>query len=309
MPADAVYACPVKARYFDTLWLLLLGACSSFESDGTSSFGDDGANTSGAATTAAASETGEDTDASSSSTTTTSTTASADSSSGGSSSGTDASSTGTTEETSGTSGDACGNGVPDDGEECDDGNDDEFDACSSECTVPVCDDGQHNGNETDVDCGGTCQACALCQTCGDASDCEGTLGCSSTSQCVVQFDMSVDWSDNCGTSAQGVTIDALPAGTYLATASSSAGTLWLPGHNPPATGYLYRADCTGVIFEEMRTPPGVAYANVGTAFANMESETETFEHAGGDFTCWITDATCCDNNGGIEFSAETVCER
>lgn len=298
---------PVKARHFDTFCLLLLGACS-FEPGETNSFGPDVANTSGAATTAPASETGEDTDASSSSATTTSV---ADSSGGATSSaGTDAvGSTSTTDETSGTSGPACGNGVPDEGEECDDGNDDDFDECSSECTVPVCDDGQHNGSETDADCGGTCQACALCQTCLDASDCEGAMACGSNSQCVTQFDMSVDWSANCGTSAQGVTVDALAAGTYRATASQSAGTLWQPDHNPPTTGYFYRADCTGVSFEEMRTPPRVAYINLNTAFANMESETETFEYAGGDFTCWITDATCGDNDGGVEFSVESVCER
>lgn len=301
---------PVKVRYSDALWLLLLGACT-FEPDGTNAFSPEVGDTSSSATTSPAGETGDDTDASSSSTTTTTTTSVADSSGADSSSvGTDTNpTTGTTDETSGTSGAVCGNGVPDDGEECDDGNDDEFDECSSECTVPVCDDGQHNGGETDVDCGGSCQACALCQTCQDASDCEGAMACSSQSQCVTQFDVSVDWSDNCGTSAQGVTIDALAAGTYRATASQSAGTLWLPGHNPPTTGYFYLAECTGVTFEEMRTPPGIRYINTNTAFSNMESETETFEYGGGDFTCWITDATCGDNNGGVDFSVESVCER
>lgn len=133
--------------------------------------------------------------------------------------------------------------------------------------------------------------------------------CDSEDQCVRQFSMSVDWSVNCGTSANGVTIEALEAGTYRATASQSAGTLWLPAHNPPTTGYFYLAECSGVSFEEMRTPPGVRYINPNTAFANIESETETFEYAGGDFTCWITDATCGDNNGGVNFSVESVCDR
>lgn len=296
----------MKVRHFGTVWLLLLGACTSFEPSGTGSFGTGDTPTSGPGTTTATNGTEESSGGSSSSTA-----SSADAStSGTSSAGTDSTgSTGTSGPTSGTAGAACGNGVPDDDEECDDGNDDEFDGCTSQCTIPVCDDGEHNGDETDLDCGGSCQACALCQACMDESDCEGEMVCGSEAQCVTQVEMTVDWANNCGSSGQGATIEGLAAGTYRATASQSAGTLWLPPHNPPTTGYFFLAECTGVTFDEMRTPDGIRYINANTAFSNMISETETFDYLGGDLTCWITDATCGDNNGSVEFSLENVCER
>ena len=36
---------------------------------------------------------------------------------------------------------------------------------------PRCDDGEANGDETDVDCGGSCGPCALGSACGGAEDC------------------------------------------------------------------------------------------------------------------------------------------
>ncbi|MBV1860164.1 MAG: DUF4215 domain-containing protein [Nannocystaceae bacterium] len=292
----------MKAWHFGTAWLLLLCACS-VEPGGTSGFGSDAADTTGTSTTTVGGETGDTTDTSS----TSGSTVAGDSTGDASSAGT--SSSATTSETSGTAGASCGDGIPDGDEECDDGNDDEFDGCTSECTVPVCDDGLHNGDETDVDCGGTCQGCALCQTCLDESDCESATICGADSQCVTLAEMNIDWTANCGSAAQGATIEALAAGTYRATAIQSAGTLWLPPHNPPTTGYFFEAECTGVSFEEMRTPAGVRYINANTAFSNMVSQTETFDYAGGNLTCWIVDATCGDNDGSVEFSLESVCAR
>src|SRR5688572_26431401 len=49
----------------------------------------------------------------------------------------------------------CGNGIVEGTEECDDGNLDETDACTSACQS-TCDDGLVDGNETDLDCGGSC---------------------------------------------------------------------------------------------------------------------------------------------------------
>jgi cysteine-rich repeat protein len=58
----------------------------------------------------------------------------------------------------------CGNGVVDEGEECDDGNDDNFDDCRNDCTLPFCGDGildpgedcddgnNMNGDGCDADC-------------------------------------------------------------------------------------------------------------------------------------------------------------
>lgn len=77
----------------------------------------------------------------------------------------------------------CGNGAVDEGEDCDDGNRSDFDACTSECLRPRCDDGTQNGNETDVDCGGDCRTmCEAGNACRDRSDCD-TGVCDRTGRC------------------------------------------------------------------------------------------------------------------------------
>ncbi|MCB9568206.1 MAG: hypothetical protein H6710_13515 [Myxococcales bacterium] len=104
-----------------------------------------------------------------------------------------------------TGGPSCGDGLVDDGEECDDGNDDETDACLSSCVAascgdgfvqagvetcddgnddntdacttlcaaPACDDGLLSGDESDVDCGGSCDPCDLGGVCNNSNDCGG----------------------------------------------------------------------------------------------------------------------------------------
>src|SRR3954471_11890130 len=39
------------------------------------------------------------------------------------------------------------------------------------CTIPDCFDGQKNGSETDVDCGGRCAGCGTGQKCWVNDDC------------------------------------------------------------------------------------------------------------------------------------------
>ena len=286
----------MKARVCISSWLLL-GGCT-IEQGGTDDFAV--MTTGGASSTSTtASETAA---ASTSSSTAADTTGAADSTSSADAESSSSSSTGSAVP-------ECGNGVPDGDEECDDGNDDEFDDCTSQCTIPVCDDGMHNGDETDVDCGGTCQGCALCELCEEASDCDGAMVCDDGGQCIVHHDIEVDWVSNCPGQAQGVTIESLPLGMYRATATQSAGTNWLPPHNPPTTGYYYEARCTGATFNEMHTPEDVRYISVAAAFDAMVSETETFQYLGGDFTCWHADNGCDDNNGGVEFSIDYICER
>lgn len=70
----------------------------------------------------------------------------------------------------------CGNGVVEMGEQCDDGNPDDHDACTSVCLFPTCDDGAINGGESDVDCGGGCSPCLEGMTCKQGVDCT-TLAC------------------------------------------------------------------------------------------------------------------------------------
>ncbi|MFN7135436.1 MAG: hypothetical protein ACK4N5_25405, partial [Myxococcales bacterium] len=66
----------------------------------------------------------------------------------------------------------CGDGADDD---CDG----KVDCADPDCTgstacqtAGTCTDGQKNGSETDVDCGGTCPACDIGKTCGARKDCK-----------------------------------------------------------------------------------------------------------------------------------------
>ncbi len=64
----------------------------------------------------------------------------------------------------------CGNGILDPDEECDDGNDDDADFCGN-CVAATCVDEVQNGDESDLDCGGSCEPCQTDQMCSDDSDC------------------------------------------------------------------------------------------------------------------------------------------
>jgi hypothetical protein len=48
--------------------------------------------------------------------------------------------------------------------------------------VPTCSDGDQNGDETDIDCGGSCSGCATGDTCSVASDCASGVCTSGTCQ-------------------------------------------------------------------------------------------------------------------------------
>ena len=66
----------------------------------------------------------------------------------------------------------CGDGVVQANvEACDDANMDETDACTGQCKAPACDDQGRDGDESDVDCGGSCGDCQAGQMCGVDDDC------------------------------------------------------------------------------------------------------------------------------------------
>jgi cysteine-rich repeat protein len=68
----------------------------------------------------------------------------------------------------------CGDGFVQAGvETCDDANADETDACTNMCLAPACDDLARNGDESDVDCGGSCPDCPTGKMCGVDDDCVG----------------------------------------------------------------------------------------------------------------------------------------
>ncbi len=71
----------------------------------------------------------------------------------------------------------CGDGTlnPAAGEECDDANQVDNDDCNNLCVAASCSDSRHNGNETDVDCGGGCQACPDGAGCFGAIDCQSSV--------------------------------------------------------------------------------------------------------------------------------------
>ncbi|MEZ4380745.1 MAG: fibrinogen-like YCDxxxxGGGW domain-containing protein [Nannocystaceae bacterium] len=135
--------------------------------------GDDtSAGTEGATSTTSASETATTTtDAS------TSTTASGGESDGGTTveeteSGTFETTTTSTTETTGPSDPVCGNGIVEEGEACDDGDDDDTDACLSTCAAATCGDGfVHAGVEECDDANGSddddCLSTCVAATCGD----------------------------------------------------------------------------------------------------------------------------------------------
>ena len=277
-----------------TLPALALAACSVPAEESATSLGETGTPPATTATTTADTTGGTDTD-----------------DEGSSSSGStgsvdpDSSSTGT----SGTAGAVCGDGVTDAGEECDDGDDDEFDECTSMCTIPVCDDGFHNGDETDLDCGGSCQGCDICLNCVGDDDCGDGLTCNDDNDCSLHAEISVDWVDNCGGVADGFVVEDLPAGTYRASAVQSAGTLWSPPHDPDSgTGYFYEIECNaGVDLGNISTPPGARYLTIAEAFMNLQSNVQDFDFIGGDLVCYRSDGTCNDNAGMVDFDIDLLC--
>jgi hypothetical protein len=56
-------------------------------------------------------------------------------------------------------------------EVCDDGDDDDSNACTALCQPPACDDAIKSGDESDVDCGGGCGPCAVDAACAAPADC------------------------------------------------------------------------------------------------------------------------------------------
>ena len=95
--------------------------------------------------------------------------------------------------------DPCGDGAPDPGEECDDGNGDDTDGCTTHCTLcgnastsppETCDDGNALG------CDGCSHLCQLeptptCPSDGNVrtQDCSPTQGCTYAPRCALATDI------------------------------------------------------------------------------------------------------------------------
>src|SRR5690606_33095489 len=101
----------------------------------------------------------------------------------------------------------CGNGIVEPGEECDDGNADETDACTSLCHAPTCNDLLKSGDETDLDCGGSCPGCAPGLDCTNPADCQS--GVCEENQCglgCVQW--TQQWGNGLDDGSEDVAVDA-----------------------------------------------------------------------------------------------------
>lgn len=137
----------------------------------------------------------------------------------------------------------CGNGIAEGTEQCDDGNDDETDACTSLCAPPSCEDGLRSGDESDVDCGGSCEPCA------DGSACDQPRDCASE-QCYVGVCQlaCAPWGLQFGTAESDVDVqlDLAADGSVYVAGSTGAGL----GGNKHAGGldlFYARVDARGVL--------------------------------------------------------------
>jgi hypothetical protein len=166
------------------------------------------------------------------------------------------------------------------------------------CVTGRCNDGARNGDETDVDCGGSCAACAACRGCRSGNDC--ATGLCEAGQCTYRTEVSVDWVRSC-TGAGGLNIPVerdLPAGRYVFTPLESAGTVWNTVRQPD-NGWMWFATCTGL-------PSGLPstdtrWATPAEAWAAVRGRTANFDWAGGPLRCIFRDDPCSDNHGGVRF--------
>ncbi|MBX7078011.1 MAG: hypothetical protein K1X88_02420 [Nannocystaceae bacterium] len=167
-----------------------------------------------------------------------------------------------------------------------------------------CDDGERNGDESDVDCGGHCLACALCQRCDDDDDCDE--GECLDGACSVHEEVTLDWRYDCGPLAFDPVL-LLPPGRYRAHALPSGGSKWSYDAAVGGLTWAWFVDCTGLSLGELRTPPGTWYADAPSAFAALTTTEVEIELADGVLACGISDTFCQDNRGGVRFELTRVC--
>lgn len=171
---------------------------------------------------------------------------------------------------------------------------------------PSCTDSIQNGDETHIDCGGSCDPCAECGSCEVDEDC--VRGRCAGGLCALRQELYVDWLAHCSTDgSSGLDVPGLPAGDYRITALESAQTVWDPPHSPPSNGWFWRFPCAGISVPTVQTPPSTYYATEAEAFAALMATTEIASFAGGTLRCAVLDSACTDNHGGARFAIERVC--
>ncbi|MFN2378240.1 MAG: metallophosphoesterase [Candidatus Binatia bacterium] len=120
----------------------------------------------------------------------------------------------------------CGNGILEAGEDCDDGNAINTDACRNDCTLPFCGDGILDGGEQ---CDGAALGSASCGGCAGAPAC--------TASCTIDLSACTDGictgSETCGSCAADCTGGGATCGNGLCEAGDGENCLTCP------------ADCNG----------------------------------------------------------------
>ena len=173
-------------------------------------------------------------------------------------------------------------------------------ATTNRCVASSCEDGRRSGDETDVDCGGSCGACAVGRTCAGNADCAGTSACVSN-RCTTTF-------------AVGVTISGLPIASSVVLQNNGGDDLSLGGDG----SFLFATRVVGAYDVTVRTQPLVARCTVtngsGTATADVVVQvtcTDTFAIGGtvtglptGETVTLLngTDPLTVNANGGFTFS-------
>ncbi len=176
------------------------------------------------------------------------------------------------------------------------------------CQAPTCADRVRNGGESDVDCGGTCPACALCAACRSGTDC-ASGACSAAGRCTWRTEVYIDWLTTChgpGGGGADATVASVPAGTYDVTALNSAGTVWNPV-SYPSTGWFWYVTCENLAVPGLTTASGTYYPTPAAAFAALPRTTASASFAGGTLRCYFSDSACGDNQGGVRFRMERAC--
>src|SRR5262245_61699547 len=98
------------------------------------------------------------------------------------------------------------------------------------CVAPTCIDGSRNGNESDVDCGGSCAPCGPGMQCGTNADCAGALCVGVPSTCAATCSDGVTNQDETDVDCGGVCGATCPVGQQCnasgdcATSYCSSGT-------------------------------------------------------------------------------------
>jgi hypothetical protein len=172
------------------------------------------------------------------------------------------------------------------------------------CVTGRCNDGARNGDETDVDCGGSCVACAACRGCRSGNDC--ATGLCEGGQCTYRTEVSVDWVRSCA-GAGGLNIPVerdLPAGRYLFTPLESAGATSGVVRQPDS-GWTWLTTCAGLPSSIPST--ATRWATPAEAWAAVRGRTATFDWAGGPLRCIFPDDPCADNHGGVRFGLALQC--